>query len=363
MALGVKRRGVVRGAEPISSKTPYGCTGGSPHSQARGKRSGIASRRKRGAEGERLSWIGIDVSKRKLDVFVRPSGEKWSSTNDEEGIAACVGKVREVAPELIVLEATGGWEVRIAAALALARLPVAVINPRQARSFARAVNQVAKTDAIDAEVLARFAEMVKPELRTINDEGTERLSALVTRRRQVVDMLVAEQNRLDSAQNAGVKRRIANHLHVLREELASLDEELKNEIQQSPIWREKDALLQSVPGIGPVVSRTLLAELPELGSLDRKQIAALTGLAPFNRDSGVVRARRVIAGGRGRVRAVLYMAVVASLRCNPVLKRFYGSLRAAGKPAKVALTACMRKLIVILNALIRDQVAWTPEAA
>ena len=240
---------------------------------------------------------------------------------------------------------------------------MAVINPRQARSFARAVNQVAKTDAIDAEVLARFAEMVKPELRTINDEGTERLSALVTRRRQVVDMLVAEKNRLDSAQNAGVKRRIANHLHGLREELASLDEELKNEIQQSPIWREKDALLQSVPGIGPVVSRTLLAELPELGSLDRKQIAALTGLAPFNRDSGVVRARRVIAGGRGRVRAVLYMAVVASLRCNPVLKRFYGSLRAAGKPAKVALTACMRKLIVILNALIRDQVAWTPEAA
>ncbi len=363
MRRGQEGRNVVRGAGPFSSKTPYGCLGESPHLQARGGKSGKSSRRKRGAEGEALTWIGIDVAKKKFDVFVRPSSESWTCTNDEVGIAACVQRLREANPQLVVLEATGGWEVSLAAALALAKVPVAVVNPRQVRSFARAMNRLAKTDAIDAAVLAQFAEVVKPEPRGVNDEATEALSELMTRRRQVIDMTVAEKNRLGAARNEGVRQRISHHLHVLREELKSIDEDLKQQIQQSPIWREKDALLQSVPGVGPTVSRTLLAELPELGRLNRKQIAALVGLAPFNRDSGTLKGKRTIWGGRSRVRTTLYMAAVVAMRFNPIISRFYRSLRDAGKPAKLALTACMRKLIVILNAMLRDGATWSPEVA
>jgi transposase len=310
-----------------------------------------------------LIWIGVDVAKKKLDVFVRPAAESWTSSNDENGIVECVQKLQERKPQLVVLEATGGWEMPLAAALAIASVPVAIVNPRQVRSFARALNLFAKTDAIDAELLAHFAEVVNPEPRAVNEPATEKLSELVTRRRQVIAMTVAEKNRLGAARSENIRQRISYLLHVLKDELKSIDDEMKDEIQRSPIWREKDELLQSVPGVGPTVSRTLLAELPELGQLNRKQVAALVGLAPFNRDSGTLQGRRTIWGGRSQVRTALYMAVVAALRCNTVLKRFYRSLRDAGKPAKVALTACMRKLIVVLNALLRDGVRWSPEVA
>jgi transposase len=310
-----------------------------------------------------LVFVGIDVSKKKLDVALRPSQEAWSVTNDEQGISACVTKLAALSPTLIVLEATGGLEMRVAAALAVAGLPTAVVNPRQVRGFAKALSLLAKTDAIDAGVLARFAESVRPESRAVNDEATQRLSALLTRRRQLLEMIVAEKNRLSSATEKTVRQRISHHLHFLKEELGSLDGELDQQIRASPVWREKDELLQSVPGVGPGLSRTLLGELPELGKLNRKQIAALVGVAPFNRDSGTLRGKRRIWGGRAQVRAPLYMAVVAATRWNPTLRRFYLSLRQLGKPAKVALVACMRKLLVILNALVRDGQRWNPEAA
>ena len=308
-------------------------------------------------------YVGIDVSKKRLDVAIRPSGERWSTANDEAGIASCVQRLSTLAPQLVVLEATGGLEMALAAALSVAGLPVVVVNPRQVKGFAKALNLLAKTDALDAALLAQFAEAVKPEPRPLADEAAQQLSDLLTRRRQMIEMLVAEKNRLASAATKAVKQRISYHLHFLKEELKSLDADLDQRIRESPIWREKDELLRSVPGVGPAVSRTLLGELPELGTLTGKQIAALVGVAPFNRDSGAMRGRRQIWGGRGRVRAILYMGAVTAARCNPVLRRFYASLLAAKKPAKVALVACMRKLLVILNAMLRDERPWSPEAA
>jgi transposase len=303
-------------------------------------------------------FIGIDVSKRRLDIHVRPSGEGFAIDYDDESVAALVARMVALAPALVVLEATGGLEVRLAAALAAAGLPVAVVNPRQVRAFARAMGRLAKTDRLDAEAIARFAEAVRPPARPLPDEATRHLGALVARRRQLLEMPVAERNRRQAADPA-LHERIDAHLRWLEEALAEIERELEGVIRESAIWRAKEALLRSVPGVGGVSARTLLAELPELGSLTRRQAAALVGVAPFSRDSGRMRGKRAISGGRARLRACLYMAAVAAARgSNPMIAGFYKRLRSAGKPAKLALTACMRKLVVTLNAVLRTNTAW-----
>ena len=303
-------------------------------------------------------FVGIDVSKERLDIAVRPCGARDSVANDETGFVALVERLRTIQVALIVLEATGGLERHVVRALAAADLPVIVVNPRQVRDFAKATGQLAKTDRIDAEVLARFAEVVRPALRPLPDEVTLELRALIARRRQITDMLTAEKNRLPQAPK-GVQKRIGAHIRWMQAELERIDTELDKAIRQSPIWREREDVLRSAPGIGPVVSRTLLADLPELGSLNRKQIAALVGVAPFNRDSGTLRGRRAVWGGRAHVRAALYMAALVASRRNPVIREFYKRLRAAGKAPKVALTACMRKLLTILNAMLKHRVPWS----
>ena len=308
------------------------------------------------------SFIGIDVAKAHLDLAVRPSGEQGRLSNDEVGIGQVLERVRALQPTLVVLEATGGLEVPVTAALAAAGVPVAVVNPRQARDFAKAVGQLAKTDALDAQVLARFAEAIRPTPRPVPDAQAQELSALLARRHQVVAMLTAEQQRLGTAL-APVRRRVEAHIEWLRQELAELDDDLGRAIRTSPAWREKDELLRSVPGVGPVLSVTLLAALPELGALSRKQIAALVGLAPLNCESGILRGRRVIWGGRGRVRAALYMGALVGVRYNPVLRDFYARLCAAGKAKKVALTACMHKLLSILNAILAQRRPWQAPTA
>lgn len=305
-------------------------------------------------------FIGIDVSKNQLDVCTRPSGEALVVARDDKGLADLVEQLRGARPELIVLEATGGFEQVVAGALAGAGLPVVVVNPRQIRDFARALGRLAKTDRIDAEVIALFAERVRPELRPIPDEAARELDELVTRRRQVIEMIVAEGNRARRLDTRRIKKRIDRHLEVLQKELTEIERELDDTIRKSPIWRETEDLLKSVPGIGNATARTLLAELPEIGSLDRRQIAALAGLAPFNRDSGTFRGKRMIGGGRASVRAVLYMATLTASRWNPVIKTFYKHLLASGKAKKSALVACMRKLLTILNAIVRDRTPWQP---
>jgi len=301
--------------------------------------------------------VGIDVAKDRLDVAQRPGTEAWGVTNDERGIADLVAHLRALRPALVVLEATGGIELPVVGALAAARLPVVVVNPRQTREFARATGRLAKTDAIDAQVLAQFAEAVRPALRPLPDAATHQLSSLVARRRQVIVMLTAEKNRLRTAAPA-VRDHINEHILWLERSLSDLDSELGQVIHSSDIWRAQDNLLQSAPGVGPVLSTTLLAELPELGSLNRKEIAALVGVAPLNRDSGTLRGRRTVWGGRSQVRTALYMAALAATRFNPVIRAFYERLQTAGKPKKVALTACMRKLLTILNAMMRHQTPW-----
>ena len=303
-------------------------------------------------------FIGIDVSKVRLDVAIRPSGESESVANDKTGIKALVKHLGEIQPALIVLEATGGVERQLTRALASAELPVVVVNPRQVRDFAKATGQLAKTDAIDAVVLARFAEAVRPVLRPLPDEVTLELRALIARRRQITEMMVAERNRLRGASQS-VTKRIDAHIRWLEAELQRADKDLDQSIRQSPIWQENEDLLRSVPSIGPVISRTLLAELPELGQLNRKQIAALVGIAPLNWDSGTWRGRRAIWGGRASVRAVLYMAALVASRHNTVMRVFYKRLRDAGKAPKVALVACMRKLLTILNAMIKHKTRWS----
>lgn len=303
-------------------------------------------------------FVGIDVSKERLDVAMRPSGESESVSNDKDGIEALVKRLREVGPSLIVLEATGGLERGVTRGLASAELPVVVVNPRQVRDFAKATGQLAKTDRIDALVLARFGEAVRPALRPLPDEVSQELRALIARRRQITEMMVAERNRLSRASKS-VKKRIDAHIRWLEAELDRADKDLDQSIGQSPIWREKEDLLRSVPGIGPVISRSLIAELPELGELNRKQIAALVGVAPLNRDSGTLRGRRRIWGGRATVRAVLYMAALVASRRNGVIGGFYKRLRNAGKAPKVALVACMRKLLTVLNSMIKHRTCWT----
>src|SRR5689334_19366580 len=301
------------------------------------------------------TFVGVDVAKRRLDIHSRPSGESFTVDHDEEGVAALVERLAALAPTLVVLEATGGLEVRPAAALAAAGLPVAIVNPRRVRAFARATGRLAKTDRLDAEAIARFAEAVRPPARPLPDEATRHLGALVARRRQLLEMLVAERDRRQAAEPA-LHEGIDAHLRWLGEALDGIERDLDEAVRGSPVWRAREELLRSVPGVGPVSARTLLAEL---GSLTRRQAAALVGVAPFNHDSGRMRGERAIGGGRAALRACLYMAAVAAVRAgNPAIAGFYGRLRAAGKPAKLALTACVRKLVVTLNAMLRTGTAW-----
>jgi len=302
-------------------------------------------------------FVGIDVSKDRLDVALRPSGDRWAVAHEEPGLATLVARLQGLAPTLIVLEATGGLAVPLTGALAAAGLPVVVVNPRQVRDFAKATGKLAKTDALDAAVLAQFAEAVRPALRPLPDAATQALSAVLARRRQLIEMLTAEKNRLGSTLPP-VRPGIRAHIRWLDRCLAALDADLAQAIRESPVWREKDDLLQSAPGVGPVLATTLLASLPELGTLTRQQIAALVGVAPLNRDSGAWRGKRRVWGGRAPVRAALYMSALVATRYNPVLRAFYQRLCAAGKAKKVALTACMRKLLTILNAMLKYRTPW-----
>jgi transposase len=306
------------------------------------------------------TFIGIDVAKRQLDGAERPSGARWSAPNDVAGIAGLVERLRAAGPgALIVVEATGGYEIPLVAALSTAQVPVVVVNPRQVRDFARAVGKLAKTDAIDAGVLAHFAEAVRPEPRALPDELTQELQGWLARRRQLLEMVLAEEQRLAVAARA-IRPQIQQHVEWLRRQLREVDTELQGAIRRSPVWRENEDLLRTTPGVGPVLATTLLADLPELGQLNRRQIAALVGLAPLNWDSGQQRGTRHIWGGRAPVRTALYMATLAAVRCNPVIRAFFERLSAAGKPRKVALVACMRKLLTILNAMMHRRVAWQP---
>jgi transposase len=305
-------------------------------------------------------FVGIDVAKDRLDVHLRPSAESFAVARDGDGLAQLVERLHKLAPRLVVMEATGGYETLVASAVAAAHLPLAVVNPRQIRDFARATGKLAKTDAIDAAAIAHFAEAIRPPARPIADAEAQALGELVARRRQVVEMIVAERHRRRRATQRRVLRAIERHLELLQSELSELEEDIDGAIRKSPAWQADADLLASVPGIGPATLRTLIAELPELGRLDRRKIAALVGVAPINRDSGTMRGRRRIAGGRPAVRTALFMAALVASRRNPVIAPYYAKLRAAGKTAKQALVACIRKLVVILNAIIRDRKPWQP---
>jgi transposase len=304
-----------------------------------------------------ITTVGIDVAKDRLDVAVRPSGESFVVERNAAGLELLTARLGAIAPRLIALEATGGFETVAAAALVAARLPVVVVNPAQVRAFAKALGQRAKTDPIDAAVIAHFAEATKPEPRPLPDEETRLLADLVARRRQIVEMIGAERQRERRA-TARIKRSIARLIKALEKELASVNADIDDAVRGSPVWREKEDLLASVPGIGPTIARTLIAELPELGRLGRKQIAALAGLAPFTRQSGQWRGKSFIGGGRTSVRTALFMGAMTARQHNPVLKAFFDRLIAAGKPRMVALIAVARKLLTILNAVLRDQKPW-----
>jgi transposase len=308
---------------------------------------------------QELSFVGIDVAKAYLDIAIRPGDKQWQVDYTEEGIEKLVGQIAKLHPALVVLEASGGLEVTIVAALAVADLPVVVVNPRQVRDFAKAIGKLAKTDALDAHVLAHFAEAIRPACRSLPDSENQSLNALVARRNQVMTMLVAEKNRLRISRPPVIQR-IQLHIDWLKQELYEINWELKEMLHNSPVWREKENLLRTVPGVGPQLAVSMLAYLPELGTLDKKRIAALVGVAPFNRDSGTLRGKRTVWGGRSRIRASLYMAALVASRHNPVISAFYQRLLATGKAKKVALTACMRKLLVILNAMLKNHSSWQP---
>ena len=320
----------------------------SPHSQGRIMERHPAS----------PSFVGIDVSKDRLNVHVRPSGQVFAVARDCQDLAQLVADLITLAPALIVLEATGGFEIIVAAALASAGLPLAVVNPRQIRDFARATGRLAKTDALDAQIVALFAERIRPEPRPLADADSQSLAELIARRRQVVEMIGMETNRLHQARNLRVQRMLRATLKTLKAQLAELDHDIDDTIKQSPVWRVADDLLTSVPGVGDVTAHTLIADLPELGQLDRRRVAAHVGVAPVNRDSGQMRGKRTIAGGRADVRNALYMATLAAIRWNPVISRHYKSLVERGRTKKVALVACMRRLLGILNAIIRTKTPW-----
>ena len=304
-------------------------------------------------------FVGIDVAKPHLDVALS-TGEVFRLAHDDAGLSALVERLRPLAPALVVLEATGGLQVRAAAQLAAAGLPVAVVNPRQVRDFARATGQLAQTDRLDARAIARFAQAVRPEPRPLEDEDALHLKALVARRRELVALRTAEKNRLAGAGPPQVRASIRAVIALVDDQLVDLDGDLDRAVKQSPLWRTAEELLRSVPGVGPTLARTLLAELPELGRLTRRQIASLVGVAPLARDSGLMRGRRTVWGGRAPVRSVLYMATLAAVRVNPQLRAAYRRLRDAGKAAKVALVACMRRLICTLNAILRDNSPYKP---
>ena len=305
-------------------------------------------------------YVGIDVAKATLDVALGSDGELVQVENSEAGIARLLEQLGEVAPTLVVLEATGGYESVVAGAIVGRGIPVAVVNPRQVRDFAKATGVLAKTDRIDARVLARFAEAVRPEPRPLPTAEAKELEEYLSRRRQLVDMLTMEKNRQSIAATERMKKSLKKHIDWLEEALRRANDDIDKAIRNSPAWREQEDLLRSMPGIGPVSARTMLAELPELGQLNRKKIAALVGVAPLNRDSGTLHGSRTCWGGRASVRQVLYMAALSAVRCNPVIRRTYAALRARGKKHKVALVACMRKLLSILTAIVRDQRRWSP---
>ena len=307
--------------------------------------------------------IGIDVAKASLAVAVHPSGETWSCATTSEALDALAARLLALQPVRVVLEASGGYEMPVVAVCTAAGLPVSVVNPRQVRAFAQAIGRTAKTDPIDALVLARFGARIEPPVRAMPDLTTQALAALVARRRQLLEMLGAEQRRLLQAATGPVRRDLRNHIRWLERRVSDVDREIGGTVEASPVWRVQEDLLRSVPGIGPTIARTLLAELPELGRLTRRQIAALVGVAPFNRDSGRWRGYRTISGGRASVRASLYMGALVATRRNAPLAAFYDRLRTRGKPAKVALVAVMHKLLTILNAMMKHHTEWNPKAA
>ena len=307
-------------------------------------------------------FVGIDVARATLEVAVRPSGESWQVANTEDGLGDLVDRLRVLGPTLIVLEATGRVHGPVVGALAAANLSVVAINPRQVRDFAKAIGKLAKTDRIDAQVLARFAESVRPEVRPLPDAETRELAMLVARRRQLLEMRVAEQNRAQGAPPR-IRSQIREHIDWLNRCLAELDRDLGRRVRASPLWRDRDDVLRSVPGVGPILSTTLVADLPELGSLGQKQIAALVGVAPLNQDSGQRRGKRRVWGGRSSIRGALYMATLVATRRNPVIRALYERLLAAHKPKKLALTACMHKLLTILNAMVKRQARWATPVA
>ena len=312
-------------------------------------------------ENEKV-YAGIDVAKASMDVAVHSSGQCWSFPNNDKGITQAVSQLQKLAPTIVIMEATGGMEIPMATALAVARVPIALVNPRQVRDFAKATGKLAKTDALDAKVIAHFAAAIQPKPQSLPEEHAQKLRAIMSRRRQGGEMITAEKNRLSPAGEV-VKERIMAHITWLEQELANINKELYRSIQKSRVWREKDNLLRSVPGVGPVLSANLIAGLPELGELNRRQVASLVGVAPLNRDSGTFKGKRTVWGGRATVRTALYMSTLVATRYNPVIRTFYHRLISAGKAKKVAITACMRKLLTILNTMLKHNTRWsyTPE--
>ena len=310
-----------------------------------------------------MIYVGVDVSKDRLDVHILPQGEAFAVARDGKGLAELVERVQALGPERIAVEATGGFETVVAAALAGASLPVVVVNPAQVRHFAQALGRRAKTDPIDAQMIARFVEATKPEVRELPDEATRLLADLVARRRQIIEMIVAERNREKRVAVKRIKKSIVRLIAALEKEFAEIDAEIDAGVRGSPAWREKEDLLASVPGVGPITARTLIAELPELGTLDGKRIASLAGLAPFTRQSGQWKGKAMIGGGRATVRSALFLAALTAARHNPALKAFRERKAAQGKPKMVALIAVARKLLTILNAILRDKRPWRPEIA
>lgn len=309
------------------------------------------------------SFVGIDVSKSTLDVSIEPIGQTLHVTYDEAGISQAVRCLKEVNPTLIVMEATGGLEIRIATELVSKGLPVAVINPRQARDFAKATGQLAKTDRVDAAMLAAFAKAIRPQARQLKDEDTCALNDMVSRRRQLIDMRVQETLRLGTAASKPLQKNLNKHIAWLDKRIAEIDNDLTKRLRGSGVWRTKDDLLRGIPGVGAVTTLTMLAKCPELGTLNRREIASLTGVAPLANDSGKHRGKRFIWGGRADVRAVLYMAAVSAIRCNESIKAFAERLKKAGKPPKVVIVACMRKLLTIMNSMLKNNTPWNPEFA
>lgn len=305
-------------------------------------------------------YVGVDVSKEHLDVHVRPRGESFRVSREEEGLEELLGRLEALGPSVIALEATGGFETVVAAKLGAAGLPVVVVNPVQVRAFAQALGKRAKTDLLDAAVIAHFAEAANPQVRALPDTATRLLGDLLARRKQIVQMIVAERQRAQVLTAPRLKKSVERLLKALKKELAMLDKEIDDTIRTTPLWREKEDLLRSVPGVGPTIARTLLAELPELGGLSRREVASLVGLAPFTRQSGQWRGKSFIGGGRSTVRAALFMGALVAVRCNPALKRFYEHLLARGKEKMVALIAVARKLLTVLNAILRDHRPWLP---